>query len=582
MSIDTKLVFENQNKNKDVISNIGDLTIHQSDKLVVTKYETQGNLDISADFEIESSIYNNTLEILDISGSSSIVSNIESDFEISNTNIEITNPLYLNSKFDLIIKSKGVLEQSSFLNLGYGFKLVSKNPDGDDIYISIDLLNIESEPTNFTVINDITSGQNNFKGNEYDWGNLEIIDNNINPLSPIIQFDDTPIFHYLGFITNTNNEKEYIIHPTPNYDIFKYTKIRKITNANISVLISNGTIVENYDNIVTIYDFFDKIKNSNLVYSPSPIGKDYNITNGAAGLLFPLRTTGYKLPLKYIDTDGSDIIVELLSNPIRTENIKIECLNIDQIGSEIWKVFDSSGEIGEIVTNNFTNIAGRFRIKIKQKLPNTTINGVPNNRITGSFETQEIDDPATVVIRDLFIGAKAKTKEYIFTYKKRPPVACIPPLAKGEIKPECLGLPIPEEENLSAMHPLEKSTRDTIYEWFVNILENNIYVFIYPEKEYINVNKIHNYSYGTVFLHAENITLIQKFYDFFDKHLRIIFDNCTSDDLLTESTDKYLEAFSEMTLDAAILCSGIKREFWENYINEEFRYIQPTIENNLS
>jgi hypothetical protein len=377
--------------------------------------------------------------------------------------------LYLNSEFKLTIDKKGTIDTNAFLNLGFNIKLSAKLATilGNNVVISVDTSNIVRTSTNFTLLEDWSSGSNNKIGDQFDWGNSEMIDNKV-PLSPlIVSFADVPIYHYAMFITNAKNEKEYILHPTPNYDIPKFNKVLTITGF-INVTITDGVNPpELYTNIVSVYDFLDAVKTSLIINVDTPFSDSRLFPDGFGGLLFPLRTSGYALPIKFTETDQDDISVILLVPPVRTETIQIYAYDVALITQEKWKVKDSTGEIGELVTGIESVIDGRFRIKINPKLPDVTDPNNPNpeGTIDWEYTPSDPDNPAPVSVTNLFLGSRATSKTFTFVYAKIPPVQCTPPNPGGYIDPACLGLPLPITEPSITMDPALQTRLLALHSW---------------------------------------------------------------------------------------------------------------------
>lgn len=373
------------------------------------------------------------------------------------------------------LKSLGTddrLAQVEILGAIIRARLITTHAAGNNITIAVSKNNIVLSDTTFSLLEQLQQGKPDYIGTQFDFGAFPLtVDGCIDPDTIRLKFKGYPGVYrqYKEFI---NNQNVYNFSPAPRYVIPEATPIQQVTGF-YDVTVTDGVTVENFSNIITMFDFLNAVNLSTLVEVVTPIADD--CTPGGDGALdLDINTTSYFLPLS---TSGSEFVTTLdnlsvdASSP--TQLAKIKCINNDSVGSEIWDVNLSVDGVQEnALTGELFNSPNlTFTVPRKSPSGNSEISGkyIPTSR-----DTLEVHP--SVCVKPIVAGAKVTQGTFIFTYTRRPAKNNCTPCEnlRGE-RPDskCLGLDFNDGGTNMTLTAAHQAAREKIMSWYKSFIQTN-------------------------------------------------------------------------------------------------------------
>jgi hypothetical protein len=302
--------------------------------------------------------------------------------------------------------------------------------DGNSVIITVDDNSIVREDSNFSLLHDISAGTNQFTGAEWDFGALELQTVNgqrqLNPATPRICFGDDPQV-YRPYKDYVQGQYVYSFSPPPLRDVPAGTIVKNVSGT-YSLHVTDGTTIEDYTGIVTLFDALNDLNTSALV-KPDPL---------TAVVVNDLTPNGMGINDLSVSTDsqvlsvtgtGSQYVTRTLlevavQSSAPTEILRVICTDATHVGSELWGVSgDVSGDLGTAISGE-AFAAGSYGFTIPQRIPT----GVhPGGNVTLTTQLQPRGDSEQKPVACLeqgVLGAQATNRSFTFVYKKRPPAAC--------------------------------------------------------------------------------------------------------------------------------------------------------------
>lgn len=334
--------------------------------------------------------------------------------------------------------------------------------EGNAIAVSV-TRNLVATPTQYATLVEISGGQAEFDGPEWDWGQPPTTDASIPAAALRVRFEGFPTVHR-AWKTWESGRFLFRIDPAPAWNIPADTRVLAITG-DYTLTISDGVSPEVYANVVTVHDFLTAVEaRSALVRVLGTIAAD-RAPGGMAITDIPVRTDAHALPVK----------VEVKSSLVRglngvaigpgaaTENIIITHAAVSASGVDTWAVRGGvTGDMPSATTGvPYTHGPISFTVPAIAVPPGQTA------RISAIYQHTSRDDdeglPA-ICFKPLRLGALANDKTITFTYRRRPPADCkcdhLPAL---RISDACLGL---QEEGTDMALDAEYQTRlVALYDW---------------------------------------------------------------------------------------------------------------------
>ena len=297
---------------------------------------------------------------------------------------------------------------------------VASGDAGNDLSLSVDSTGMTVTATDFAVQVAMSSGSNDFVGDEWNFGAVTLNpDGTVPATAPRIRFGMDPQV-YRPYRQWRAGAWHYGFSPAPVRSVAAGTVVYAVSGTH-SISITNGTTTDTLTGIVTLYDALTEIRdNATLVTVEGAIVND--LRPGGQGITeLSVQTRPYVATqtaegTEYIKDAGVDVSV---STAAPTEVLTIKCTSAAENGAESWSVRGQvSGLLGTATTAEaFSGGAYGFTIPTVPAPPMPPSSSISTNLITTRT------DPASrpvLCVEDLIAGALAKAKTYRFVYRTRP------------------------------------------------------------------------------------------------------------------------------------------------------------------
>lgn len=321
--------------------------------------------------------------------------------------------------------------------------------------------------TDYSLLSEWAAGEETQAGVEFDFGGLPLnAKGEMDPATPRYQFgNDFTV--YRPYRIFKDGDWLYGLSPAPKKAIETGQRAYSVTGGYTAV-VTNGTTTETYPGLVTLYDFLIALVASALVEVEGTITVD-RTRGGMAMIDLPLRTSSWVLATRGPVLDS---IVPAADAP--TETIRVECLNADAIGQEVWSVAGAiSGNLGQAITGTpFTS--GAISFTVPDKSSGITGEGAFSSRYQPvAREVGDLGVP-DVCIKNIALGINAKQGTYTWTYEERLPsdtCSCEDATIIGRITAACLGLEGASEMALDAEY---QSRLNSLYLWRSGLMKKYV------------------------------------------------------------------------------------------------------------
>lgn len=303
-----------------------------------------------ADFEIK--IVNNT-------GTSPLTSKPVFSGEGSGTLVNIVPESGADpQKITVQLVNEGLALLNASLELeGVGIEMRDGGVGGNDFFIDIDPAGLNFAPTSFSLLADLPAGsggqENPMKGPQFDWAAVTMgADNKVPAAAKRLSFGDDPTV-YVQWKKWNGNEYEYFLAPALQRDVRAGEPIYEVTGDR-SVVISDGSDTEVFEDIITLYDFLNAVATTSVLARVTGLVVNDRSPTGMATRDLQTRTDARALQTY---GEGSEWATGLddvtVASDAGTELVKITCFAakgtdypLAALGSEYWQVEGSlSGKL---------------------------------------------------------------------------------------------------------------------------------------------------------------------------------------------------------------------------------------------
>jgi len=322
---------------------------------------------------------------------------------------------------------------------GLLFQAKHEGIGGNDIYIVIDDSMLVFTRTNYSTIKELRVGDTGLEGQEWDYETVALQGDKVPLTAKRIAFGEDRLNIYLQYKKFEEGKWKYYFITPIRQDVPTGKSVYFVTGGRkISVI--KGAVTEEYTNIITIADFWREVKaKSTLIESPMVIDTSRAIDSPACRE-FATKTDAYFL-MPYKADKSSEYAGQLdniyINNNAKTELIKIECINNEIVGSELWEVSGSStGRMGEARTGERAGF-GFVGFTIPKRLPKLSAGERENWKHVVKYATRGIGVTPPPICFKMRLGVNAKAQTLTLEYKKKPADCLCPTIRFGD---KCLGL----------------------------------------------------------------------------------------------------------------------------------------------
>ena len=359
-----------------------------------------------------------------------------------------------------------------------GVRVVAADPgaDGNQITISVEQSGISRQLANFATPDELPEGTRGKVGDEWNFGHEVLLGNGEIPATaPRLAFGSDPQI-YRAFKEFRDGQYSYQYSPVIRRGFDTDTPVFKITGSR-TVTVTDGTTTETFTDIITRFDFLNALASSTLLDVDGVVASD-RLIDGAGAVDLSLQTSAYS---QSITPDGTRFVKSVLLDldiaaGAPTERLTIELKDATTTGAERWEVRGAvSQALGTAVTG-LPFLSGDYGFTIPLKLPE---GGTPGGTI--DIERRLLPRSAQeklpgLCFEGLLLGAKARSKEFVFTWRPRPAGECDCTTAtlSGGPNAECLGLQDVEDIILEGkLSNASLSRLESLSEWRETAIRSN-------------------------------------------------------------------------------------------------------------
>lgn len=322
---------------------------------------------------------------------------------------------------------------------GLRFRVKQGGSTGNNIYLIIDDSQLIFTKTDFSTVKSLKVNDTGLEGQEWDWDTKTIQGNNVPPDAHRIAFGQDRLHIYLQYKKFEDGRWKYYFIMPIKYDVKAGSTVYFVSGGR-KVIVTNGTTIEEYTDIVTIADLWQKVKNSSTLIEPidSSIDTSRNITSPAVRE-FATKTDAYFLP-PYRSDKSSEYAGELesinITNNAKTELIEIKCIDNTYVGAEIWDVKgSSSGDLGQAKTGEYADF-GYIGFTIPQKFPEGWGKPKEDWSYKIRYASRSTGETLPPICFSMRLGINSYPQSLELEYKKKPPECECPSVSFSDI---CLG-----------------------------------------------------------------------------------------------------------------------------------------------
>lgn len=325
-----------------------------------------------------------------------------------------------------------------------GVRVIAANPGagGNQITISVDQSGIVRTAANFATPDQMGEGTRGKVGDEWNFGHEVLLGNGEIPATaPRLAFGTDPQI-YRAYKVFRDGQYSYEYSPTIRRGVAADTPVFSVAGSR-TVTVTDGTTTETFTGIVTRFDFLSALAASTLLEVDGVVASD-RLVDGAGAVDLSLQTSAYA---QSIVPDGSRFVEAVLLDlgiaaTAPSERLTIELKDATTTGAERWEVRGAVSQALGTAVSGQPFLSGPYGFTIPQQLPE---GGEPGGRI--EIERRLLPRGTEEVLpglcfEGLRLGAKARNKEFTFTWRPRPAGECDCTTATlaGGPDAECLGL----------------------------------------------------------------------------------------------------------------------------------------------
>lgn len=306
----------------------------------------------------------------------------------------------------------------------FGAELAAKTAGAAGNGLALEVArNLTLTPTNFSTLKSVSAGATTLEGVEWDWGQPAATAAAV-PLDALrVQFAGYQQVHR-SWKSWQDGKFVYHLDPAPEFEIAEGVRVFTVSG-DYTVTVRQGTTVEVYPNVVTVFDFLTALQaRSALVEVRSAVVPD-RAPGGMAVTDIPLRTDAHARPAQGAP-DGVKVSVTRVAAGAATENVTLRATGVNT-----WAVTGAvSGELGTARTGEeFSAGPVSFTVfdrRITEENEGKSENAAGDARIRWKFNPTSRTDSENmpnICMKPVVRGINAADKTVTFRYVRRPNAA---------------------------------------------------------------------------------------------------------------------------------------------------------------
>lgn len=384
--------------------------------------------------------------------------------------------------FNVTLTDLGTRTTYAFIPFqGVTLQAASSGAGGNAITITVDESGITRTPTDYALIDPITKDNNEYVGDQWDFGAVVLnADGTIPSSAPRISFGEDPQV-YRQYKEFADGRYVHRFSPAPVRDVQEGARVKVVTGSR-TVTVTQGMAVDTFAGVETLYDLLSAIEAeaTPIVQCVEPVTVNTS-PGGMAMVEMSVRTVSY---VQSIVRDGTVFVrnAELsvsVSADAPTEVLTIRCTSADYIGAEVWSVRGTvSGELADAVTNVAYDGAD-YDFTIPEILPPSETPGADKAAYLDLLDRGAGDPVPVLCLENFVLGADARSRTFTYVWRPRPPECnCNGVDIEGGPDDDILGID-PEDAVSDTIPALLQTPLQTLYNWRKTFIGSNA-AFVAP------------------------------------------------------------------------------------------------------
>lgn len=389
----------------------------------------------------------------------------------------------------------GTLTRAATAELTGGITLRARasGTGGNGITVTVDRAGIEYAPAG-TLLEGLGAGTTTLRGPQWDFGGRPLTaGGDLDPASPRLVIGSTwPV--YRQWREFDAGEWVYRLHPAPPVPLARDTPVRAVSGT-YTVTVELGAESEQYTGIRTLFDLLHQLRERSALVEVVGVIAEDRTAQGMASIELPLHTAAYALPPSASGSRyATHLEVESVAADAPAQLIEIECVDNAVVGGERWSVRSSADGLlsAQAVTGvPYIEAGAAFRVPRKSPPASHERGRLYIEDIRWAQRTDEEGVPAICLHRPV-LGARARDRDIVLTWTRRPPEECSCDSAPMEGRPlaQCLGIDvIKEDPNVSGSAEFLARLED-LYEFRAGFVAGNTVISARPEVAQLDVELV--------------------------------------------------------------------------------------------
>jgi hypothetical protein len=322
---------------------------------------------------------------------------------------------------------------------GVSFQAKTAGADGNDIKFVVDDSGLVFTLQQYSTLKELKEGDTGLSGQEWDFDTKALHGDLVPDAAHRIAFGGDRLHIYTQYKQFVDGAWKYFFVSPIKYGVPAGRKVYFVTGGR-TVTVTDGVTEEVYEDIVSVADLWNAIKDTSELVEPGSLSIDASRSvSGFAVRELVTKSDAYSLP-PYASDQSSKYAGELegvfVTNDGKTELLAIECLDNANVGAEIWGVKGTtSGDLGQAKTGEQFSV-GYVGFQVPQKLPKSFDQPREDWSYLVNYASRGSGIEPPPICFSARLGINAAAQEIQFVYIKRPTDCACPPVRFGE---KCLG-----------------------------------------------------------------------------------------------------------------------------------------------
>jgi len=343
---------------------------------------------------------------------------------------------------------------------------------GNQLSLRVDQSTLTQVATDFAVTRVIPAGSTILEGEEHNFGALNLEPEGTVPLgAPRVRFgDDVGVYRH--WRTFARGRYSYHFSPALVREIPVGTRVHHVSGGRTVRLFDGNVEAETYSGIATLFSLLSAIQSTSTLIEVEGVVAQDRRPGGMACDDLTVYTASYSqgsVREGSVFIRRADLALQVPPSA-PTETLEIVCEAAPIPGAEVWSVIGSvSGALRRAITGTLYTDTYNFTVPVQ--LPSGEAPIGDRSAFLELLPRSPVEIIPTMCVRNFLLGIEARSKEYVFTWTRRPAgeCDCRGETVRGFPDRDILGISdqeLPGDGDMSDAIPAALQTRAAaLFEW---------------------------------------------------------------------------------------------------------------------